>query len=228
MEELSLIATPWLYLYAYYAWMKKLRVIIANEQTLVSAAIRAYLEGIHGMEVLGTVRIGTEARRLIQQKKPDLLFLYLATRGYEGLDKAESVLKSSPRTPSILLAINNSQEYTARALQAGADAVLPQTAKPVELERAVRAVLRGNSYISPNLPSTDPRETPFHRLTPRQCSVLKLMAEGKSTKQVARSLGLSPKTVEFHRARLMERLGIYDVAGLVRLAARVGLVSIDQ
>lgn len=208
--------------------MKKLRVIIGNEHTLVSAAIRSYLEGSHGMEVLATVRIGPEARKAIRQKKPDLLFLYLATRGYEGLDKAEGVLKAAPRVPSILLTINNSQEYTARALQAGADAVLPQTAKPVELERALRAILRGNSYLSPNLPNGEPRETPFHKLTPRQRSVLKLMAEGKSTKQVAKALSLSPKTVEFHRARLMERLGIYDVAGLVRLAARVGLVSIDQ
>ncbi|HKQ36820.1 MAG TPA: response regulator transcription factor, partial [Verrucomicrobiae bacterium] len=171
---------------------------------------------------------GPQARQTIRQKKPDMLFLYLATRGYEGLEKAESVLKVFPRLPSVLLAVNNSPEYTARALQAGVDAVLPQTAKPIELERAIRAVMRGNSYLSPHLPQTDPRETPFHRLTPRQRTVLRLMAEGKSTKEVAKAMDLSPKTVEFHRARLMERLQIYDVAGLVRLAARVGLVSIDK
>lgn len=208
--------------------MKKPRVIIANDQTLVSAAIRTYLEGCQDMDVLACVRIGPQVRRMIRRKRPDLLFLYLAKRGYEGLEKVESVLKAFRRIPSILLAVNNSQEYTARALQAGVDAVLPQTAKPIELERAVRAVVRGNSYISPDLPQTDSRETPFQKLTPRQRTVLRLMAEGKSTKEVAKAMGLSPKTVEFHRARLMERLQIYDVAGLVRLAARVGLVSIDK
>ena len=208
--------------------MKKPRVIIANDQTLVSAAIRTYLEGCQGMEVLATVRLGPQTRKTIRQKKADLLFLYLATRGYEGLEKAESVLKAFPRLPSVLLAINNSQEYTARALQAGVDAILPQTAKPVELERALRAVMRGNKYISPDLPQTEAREIPFQKLTPRQRTVLRLMAEGKSTKEVAKAMGLSPKTVEFHRARLMERLQIYDVAGLVRLAVRVGLVSIDK
>lgn len=207
--------------------MKKPRVIIANDQTLVSAAIRTYLEGNEGMEVLANVRLGPQTRSVIRKKKPDLLFLYQATRGYEDLEKVESVLKAFPRVASILLAVNNSQEYTARALQAGVGAVLPQTAKPIELDKAIRAVMRGNSY-SNHLPNTYSRETPFHKLTPRQRSVLKLMAEGKSTKEIARALGLSPKTVEFHRARLMERLQIYDVAGLVRLAARVGLVSIDK
>ena len=208
--------------------MKKLRVIIANDQTLVSAAIRMYLEGSQGMDVLATIRIGPQARQIIRQKKPDLLFMYLAGRGYEGLDAAESLLKAFPRISSILLTVNSSPEYVVRALQVGVDAVLPQTAKPVELEKAVRSVLRGNSYLSPHLPPVHARETPFHKLTPRQRTVLKLMAEGKSTKQLAKALQLSPKTVEFHRARLMERLGIYDVAGLVRLAARVGLVSIDR
>src|SRR4026209_2147881 len=118
--------------------MKKLRVIIANDHTFVSAAMRTYLEGCKGMEVVATVRVGPQARKAIRQKKPDLLFLYLATRGYEGLDRVEDVLKAFPRLPGILLAVNNSHEYTARALQVGATAVLPQTAKPTELEKAIR------------------------------------------------------------------------------------------
>ena len=208
--------------------MKKLRVIIANDHTLVSAAIRAFLETNQQMDVLASVRIGPETRQLIARKRPDLLFLYLGQRGYEGLERAEKVLKAYPRLPSILLTVNKSNEYVAKALHIGVKGVLPMTAHPNELEKAVRAARRGNSYLSPELPKLATTKTPYEKLTPRQRSVLRLMAEGKSTKDVARSLTLSPKTVEFHRARLMERLGIYDVAGLVRLAARVGLVSIDS
>jgi len=208
--------------------MKKLRVIVANDHTLVSAAIRSFLETSLCMNVLASVRIGPKARRLITGKRPDLLFLYLGVRGYDGLERAEKLLKPFPRLASILLTANNSDEYMAKALRIGVKAVLPLTAQPIELEKAVRAAVRGNSYLSPKLPRVTPSKTPFERLTPRQRSVLKLMAEGKSTKEVAKSLSLSPKTVEFHRARLMDRLDIYDVAGLVRLAARVGLVSIDR
>jgi len=208
--------------------MKKLRVIVANDHTLISAAIRSFIENCHGMEVLGSVRIGPAARGLISRKKPQLIFLFLAMRGYEGLEHAEKMLKSFPKVPSIALTVNNSAEYVSKALRIGVDAVLPQMAQPVEFTRAVRAVMRGNRYVSPRLPKASPDATGFERLTPRQRSVLRLMAEGHSTKQVAKALKLSPKTVEFHRARLMERVGIYDVPGLVRLAARVGLVSIDK
>ena len=208
--------------------MKKLRVIIGNDQTLVSAAMRSFLETCHGMEVVGTVRIGSAARKVIVQKRPDLLFLYLAMRGYEGLEKAEKMLKGLSRVPSILLTANSSAEYVSKALRLGVNAVLPQMAGPGELKNAVRGAMRGGSYLSPKLPKAPQEATAFEKLTPRQRSVLKLMAEGNSTKEIATTLKLSAKTVEFHRARLMERLGIYDVPGLVRLAARVGLVSIDK
>lgn len=208
--------------------MKKVRVIVANDHTLISAAIRSFVENCHGMEVLGSVRIGSNARRLISRKKPNLLVLYLAMRGYEGLERAEKMLKGFPKLPSVALTVNNSAEYVAKALRIGLDGVLPQMAPPVEFSRAVRAVMQGNRYLSPQLPKAGPDKTPFETLTPRQRSVLRLMAEGNSTKEVARALKVSPKTVEFHRARLMERLEIYDVPGLVRLAARVGLVSIDE
>ena len=208
--------------------MKKLRVIIANDQTLVSAAIRSFLETRMGMEVLASIRIGPKARGFISRKGPDLLFLYLGARGYEGLERAEKLLKALPKLPAVLLTVNNSSEYVARARQSGVNALLSQTAQPNECEKAVRAALRGDLYISPKLPNAKAQKTPFDKLTPRQRSVLKLMAEGKSTKHIAKALSLSPKTVEFHRARLMERLDIYNVPGLVRLAARVGLISIED
>jgi DNA-binding NarL/FixJ family response regulator len=207
--------------------MKKVRVILASDQTLVGAAIRSFLENCHAVEVLATVQIGPKARKMIAQNKPDLLFLHLAMRGYEGLEKAGRFLKGFPKLPNILLTVNNSVEYLAKALQIGAKSILSQTARPDEFNRALRAAMRGNLYISPRLPQPHAENMAFEKLTPRQRSVLKLMAEGKSTKEIARALGLSAKTVEFHRARLMERLRIYDVASLVRLAARVGLVSID-
>lgn len=208
--------------------MKNLGVIIANDHTVISAGIRCFLEHSLGMEVLATVRLGPGARRLVSRKKPDLVFLYLALRGYGGLEKAERLLKKFPKLPAVLLAVNNSQEYVSRALEAGVQAIIPVSAKPKELKRAIRAAVRRATFVSPTLPRPANGKAPFEKLTPRQRSVLKLMAEGNSTKEVARALKLSAKTVEFHRARLMKRLDIYDVPGLVRLAARVGLVSIDR
>ena len=207
--------------------MKKLRVIVANDHSLVSAAIQTFLEACLDMEVQGNGRIGPETRKLISRKKPDLLFLYLGMRGYEALQETERLLKSFPKLPTIMLTVNNSNEYVARALRTGVKAILPPAVELKELKSAVRAVTRGATYISPKLPKPGPNQ-PFERLTPRQQSVLKLMAEGNSTKEIAKILKLSAKTVEFHRARLMERLDIYDVPGLVRLAARAGLVSIDR
>src|SRR5688572_2666114 len=208
--------------------MKNVGVIIANDHTLVSAGIRCFLEQSLGMEVLATVRMGSKARSVISKKKPELLFLYLGVRGFEGLEKAERLLKPFPRLPSVLLAVNNSKEYVSKALAAGVNADLPQTVKPKALTKAIQTAMRNGSFVSAKLLKATLNEMPFEKLTPRQRSVLKLMAEGNSTKKIATTLTLSAKTVEFHRARLMKRLDIYDVPGLVRLAARVGLVSIDQ
>src|SRR5687768_12048555 len=154
--------------------MKKLRVIIANDQTLVSAAIRSFLERCHGMEVVASARLGSNARKAITEKKPNLLFLYLAMRGYEGLEKVEKMLKGRSRLPCILLTANNSAEYVSKALRLGVNAILPQMAGPGELKRAVSAAMRGTSYTSPKLPKTTPEETAFEKLTPRQRAVLKL------------------------------------------------------
>src|SRR5688572_13708920 len=102
--------------------MKNVRVIIANDHTLVSASIRCFLEKSLGMEVLASVRIGPRARVLIARKKPELLFLYLGMRGYEGLEKTERLLKAFPKLPTVLLSVNSSKEYIAKALRTGVNA----------------------------------------------------------------------------------------------------------
>src|SRR5688572_13947909 len=161
--------------------MKNVRVIIANDQTLVSASIRCFLKNSLGMEVLASVRLGPRARGIIARKKPELLFLYLGERSYEGLEKTQRLLKAFPKLPSVLLSVNSSKEYVAKALRTGVNAIFPTTAQPKEVQQAIRAALRGGSFLSVKLPKPAREltgKTAFERLTARQRSVLKLMAEG--------------------------------------------------
>jgi DNA-binding NarL/FixJ family response regulator len=156
--------------------------------------------------------------------------------GLNGLEAAAWLAKSMPRTKVLILSMHQSEEYVRQALKSGASAYLLKDAAPVELELAIRAVLRGETYLSPAVSRgvvsdyvQRLREAPDagSGLTPRQTEVLQLIAEGLSTKDIARRLDLSVKTVETHRTQLMRQLDIHEIAGLVRYAMRIGLVSPD-
>lgn len=217
--------------------MKQIRILLADDHHLVRAGIRSLLEGIADFEVVGETGDGREAIALAKSCRPDVILLDISMGGLNGLDAAVRILKDAPQAHVIMLSMHANEEYVRQALQAGARGYLLKDAASNELEIALRAVLRGETYLSPAVSrqvvnlflsgQTDTESSALDPLTPRQTEILRLIAEGKSTKQAAAQLNLSIKTIETHRAQIMERLGIHDIPGLVRYAVRQGLVDLD-
>jgi len=212
-----------------------IRVLLADDHALVRAGFRALLEKIQGVAVLAEAGTGREALELIEQLKPDVVLLDIAMPELSGLDVLRRTVTQFPDIKVIVLSIHETEEYALHALRSGAAGFLPKTAASVELELALKTVMRGGRYLSPQISKQSAAEhsAPGVRqliteLTPRQREVLEMIARGLSTKDIARALRISAKTVETHRAQLMERLKIYDVAGLVRYAIKTGLVRLDD
>jgi|SRR5690242_8294252 len=212
------------------AMSPKLRVVLADDHALVRAGIRALLEKITGVEVVAEAGDGLEALKAIEELKPDVVLLDIAMPGLGGLEVVKRVKSDYPETRVIVLTVHEDQEYADHAIAAGAMGFLPKSAASAELELALRMVAEGEIYLSPGIsrhPTASP-STAGVELTPRQREVLALIANGRSTKDIALALSISVKTVETHRAQLMERLQIFDVASLVRYAIKTGLVKIED
>ncbi len=217
--------------------MKPIHIVLADDHTLLRAGIRSLLEGLSGMIVVAEAANGLEAWSLVDIHRPDILLTDIAMHGLNGLELAEKVGRERPETKVIVLSMHNDEEYVRRAMAAGARGYLLKDSDTEELGHALRCVARGEAYLSPAVSqsliaslrkSSIGTLEPTGGLTPRQVEVLRLIAEGLSTKAIARKLELSTKTVEWHRGILMERLGIHDIANLVRYAIRVGIVAADR
>lgn len=214
--------------------MSALRLLLADDHTLVRAGMRALLSELPDLEVVAETGDGREALWLIREHKPDIALVDISMPGLNGLEVAARVAKEQPATRVLIVSMHSDEEYIRRAMVAGAAGYLLKNAHRNELEMALRAVARGDCWLSPavskqviaamNHGAPPLAERPLEVLTPRQREVLQLIAEGLSTKEIAQRLELGVKTVETHRTELMERLGIHGVAGLVRYAIRVGLV----
>ena len=215
--------------------MNPIRVLIADDHALVRAGIRALVERIDGVVVVGEAGKGSEALDLIRQLSPDLILLDITMPDGNGFEVLDQVTKLYPEIRVIVLTVHEAGEYALRAVREGAAGYLPKSAASIELEQAIQTVIRGERYISPETAQNTIFEVTnratkrdlLATLSPRQREVLRLIAEGKTTKQIAHVLDISVKTVETHRAQLMERLGIHDVAGLVRYAIIVGLIEVE-
>jgi DNA-binding NarL/FixJ family response regulator len=208
------------------------RVLLADDHALVRAGLRSLLNGMPGVEVVAEASDGAEALELAMRERPDVVLMDIAMKGMGGLEATTRLRAELPQLKVIILSMHSSEEYVLQALRAGAAAYLIKDAATAELELALKSVARGETYLSPAI-SRQVVDGYVQRvgaaaegdpLTPRQREVLKRIAEGSSTKQIAFDLNLSVKTVETHRAQIMERLSIRDVAGLVRYAMRTGLV----
>jgi DNA-binding NarL/FixJ family response regulator len=211
-----------------------LRVLLADDHHLVRAGLRALLAAQAGVEVVAETGDGRQALELIGRHRPDVALLDITMPGLNGLEVATRVDKASPRTKVVILSMHAGEAYVAQALRAGVAGYLLKDAAAGELGLALAAVRRGEVYLSPAISRTivdgylrasDGGSDPLASLTARQREILQLIAEGRSTKEIAADLDVSVKTVETHRAQLMERLDIHDVAGLVRFAIRTGLIS---
>ncbi len=217
--------------------MTPYRVLIVDNHVLVRAGFRALLQSLDNMEVLAEASNGREALQLVERYRPDLLLMDIAMPEMNGIETTARITKEFPAVRVIMLSMHADQEYVHRALQAGAMGYVLKDGDLNELELAIRAVLNGDSYLSPAIaqqisnsdrPMAGDDVPPPRKLTARQREILQLIAEGKSTKEIASLLFISAKTVETHRAQLMERLNIHDVPGLVRYAIRTGSVILEE
>jgi len=206
------------------------QVLIADDHPLIRQGLRTLLEQ-HGFTVVGEAADGREAAQLAQELEPDVAVLDLAMPLLNGLDAAREITRTSRRTKTILVTVHTADQYVLAALQAGVRGYVLKSQATAELVQAIQEVMRGGRYLSPGISEAVVQaylaktDLPADPLTPREREVLQLIAEGKRTKDIAGLLGVSVKTVESHRTRLMEKLDIRQTAGLVRYAIRRGLIQ---
>lgn len=211
-----------------------MRLLLVDDHNLVRAGLRTLLEQMAGVEVVGETEDGREAVRLARKLQPDVVLMDIAMPGLNGIDAAMQIRQRQPEVVILILSMYSDDIYVDRALRSGAAGYLLKDSATEELSLALNAIRAGETYLSPRISRKvldsylgrrsggDVEDAP---LTVRQREVLQLISEGKTTRQIAGILKLSIKTVETHRANIMHRLGISDVAGLVRYAIRIGLVS---
>ena len=205
-------------------------VLLADDHPIVRQGLHALLDR-EGLDVVGEAADGHEAVALARRFQPDLAVIDLVMPRLNGLGAALQIQRESPRTKSILLTMHTESQCVLEAMRSGLRGYVIKTQASADLIQAIRDVGRGTIYLSPGvsgtvvqayLSKTDPPEDP---LTPREREVLQLVAEGKTTKEIAQMLNLSIKTAETHRTRTMRKLEIHDTAGLVRYAIRRGWIQ---
>ena len=217
--------------------MAKVRLLLADDHRLFRAGIRALLRTLEDVEVVAEASDGREALRLIAAQRPDVVLMDIMMPNLNGLDAAARIGRAFPRTGVVILSMNADEDSVLKALRAGAAGYLVKTADPAELELAIRAVGRGERFLSSAVSThvvaaclgrVDKEQSSLDRLTSRQREVLQLIAEGHTTKEIAAKLNISVKTAEAYRGELMKALDIHDIASLTRYAIRTGLVSPDS
>lgn len=209
--------------------MKTVRVVLADDQLLIRAGIRALVETLPGYRIEAECADGHAAIAAIQRLQPDVVLLDIAMPGPSGIDVARTIRRADPDTRILVLSSIDRPDIIEQALDAGVNGYLLKDFVLGELQQALEMVLSGQSYLSPKIQGMSRRPGLGGNgngtlLTPRQTEILRLVASGRTTKEIARDLGISPKTVEFHRGRLMERIGVHDVTGLTRFALQTGVV----
>jgi len=207
-----------------------IRVILVDDHTLVREAVSRLLELEPDMRVVGSFGEGNAAVRFAAREVPDVAILDIAMPGASGIDVARRMRAVSPRTQLLMLSMHDKAEYVQQALWAGASGYLLKEAAGAEVVAAVRAVHAGRSYLSERLSARAPAwsggEDPLDRLSGREMEVLKLVVEGNTSTEVGELLGLSPKSIDTYRSRLMTKLGVAHLPELVKFAIRRGLTGV--
>ena len=206
------------------------RILLADDHAIVRQGLKALLER-EGFAVVAEADDGQAAVRHARERCPDVAVLDFSMPLLNGLDAALAILRACPRAKAILLTMHTDDHYVLAALQAGVKGYVVKTQASSDLVRAIHEVLRGMMYLSPGISQAVVQaylaksEIPRDPLTSREREVLQLVAEGKSTKEVAGLLGISFKTAESHRTRILKKLDLHETAGLVRYAVRRGLIQ---
>jgi DNA-binding NarL/FixJ family response regulator len=205
-----------------------IQVVLADDHDLVRAGIKALLSSLKGIEVIAEVRDGAELLRLLESVHPDVVVSDITMPGMDGITAVRRIRELYPRLPVIMLSMNESADSIKRAVASGANGYVRKDAPDYELEMALRTVLATGSYYGTGVAQRllEPSEPGVEDLlTERQVQILTLLAQGLSSKEIAFDLGLSSKTVDVHRTRIMERLHLKDLASLTLYAVRKGLVK---
>ena len=216
-----------------------IRVLLADDHHLVRQALRALLEKAEGIEVVGEAEDGREAAKLAQRLRPDVAVLDIAMPVLNGIQAAERIRRLRLPTRVVILSMHKDDALVRRALRGGAHGYLLKSSISEELLLAVRAAVRNEIYLSPAISgavvedlltvgTTSEPVDAFDQLTQREREVLQLVAEGHTNSEIAKLLAISVKTVEKHRANLMSKLDVHDVAGLVRIAVKRKLIFLSE
>lgn len=218
--------------------MSKIRVLIADDHSLVRAGIRLLLEGHPDIEVVGEANGGCEVVEQVTRLEPDVVLMDIAMGDLSGMEATAQITERAPRTRVLALTMHDREEYFFAMLQAGALGYVLKESQPDELLAAIRAVHRGEAYLSPTvtkavvtdyLAQRTGQNQPNHgHLTPREQEILRMVADGKTTREIGDLLHLSEKTVEKHRASIMHRLGMHSLSQLIKYAIRKGLIEVDD
>jgi DNA-binding NarL/FixJ family response regulator len=213
------------------------RILLADDHRIVRAGLRALLEKQPGLEIVSEAEDGRSAVKATLELAPDVVILDISMPDLNGIDAARQIAAIQPKVKIIVLSMHSDKKYVPEAFKAGACGYLLKDCAVEELVNAVRTVLSGQPYLSPRIAGvvlgeylqTKPKDTSaFSILSPREREVLQLLAEGKSTKDIAFKFRLSTKTVEAHRQRIMEKLNVRTIAELTKYAIREGLTSLEK
>jgi DNA-binding NarL/FixJ family response regulator len=215
-----------------------IKTLIADDHAIVRDGLTALLEAQGNCAVIGTASNGRDAVRLAREYKPDLVIMDISMPELNGIEATGQIMQIKPETKVIILSMHSGPEHIFRALKAGARGYLMKESAGKELVQAVRAVTAGNRYLSRKIDdiliddyirNREPKDLkePLERLSSREKEILQLVVEGKSSRKIAETLYLSPKTVETYRSRLMDKLGIRDIPGLVKFAIQEGITSLE-
>jgi DNA-binding NarL/FixJ family response regulator len=217
--------------------MNAIRIFLAEDHALVRAGLKALIGSFGGMEVVGEAGDGRATLQAVASTSPDVVLMDISMPGLNGFETLRYLLGEHPGIRVLVVSMHHGTEYVSMALRTGASGYVLKDASPEELEFAIHAVARGGSYMSPSISLQvveefvrhgDGDRTASDRLTPRQREIAQLIAEGQTNQEIADVLAVSIKTVQTHRAALMERLGVHDVAGVVRYAIKSGLTSLES
>jgi DNA-binding NarL/FixJ family response regulator len=222
------------------AWSPRpttIRAILVDDHWLVRAGLRSLLMAVGGLDIVGEASNGREAIDMVAKHQPQLVLMDIVMPGLGGVEATRRIVNEYPNVRVIILSMHTGEEYVLNALRAGASGYIDKGSAPRQLEFAIESVAQGEIFLSPAVSkcviegylsrATD-QISSIEQLTSRQREILQLIAEGHSSKRIAGILDTSVKTIESHRANLMDRLGIHNIPGLVRYAIRHGLASVER
>ena len=216
----------------------KIRVLVADDHAIIREGLRVMLGNQPDMEVVAVATNGREAIRLVDEHEPNVAVVDISMPELNGIESIQQMMPRHPHLQVVVLSIHETKPYVYRALKAGARGYLVKETAGVEVVDAVRAVYRGERYLSQSIADlltnasfqnleTPIEVSPLEKLSPLEREIVQLVAEGKTSQQIAKKLSISPKTVDTYRSRLMHKIGVQDLAGLVKFAIQQGVISLE-